>query len=263
MRAARLALSVIVAAAALALAGCGGEDGPDGAGTTTGSATTTGAGTGTATPAQEAFLPDLPEPVLDDDARLPRPTTVGDGLGGPPPVAPEVRRAAVRAGCAVRSFAGEGREHVAPDTAVSYGTLPPTSGLHAEEWADWGVYDRPLPLPLEVHNLEHGAVVIHVGSRVPAAARAEIGRLWAESPPFVIIVPGRSEGFPPAGVVVTSWQRWLVCKPYRPAMLAAVRAFRDAYRGTGPEGAAALNAGGEPTFPGAPRPLVADPGART
>jgi hypothetical protein len=260
---AHLALSAVLASAGLALAGCGG-DGPGAAGTTAGAGTPTGAGAPTGTAADAAaFLPDLPEPALDDDARVSRPTTVGDGLGGPPDVAPEVRRAANRAGCVVRSFASEGRDHVAPDTQVAYGTLPPTSGRHAEEWADWGVYDRPLPFPLEVHNLEHGGVIIHIGSRVPAAARSEIGRLWAESPPFVMVVPGRSTGFPPAGVVVTSWQRWLVCRPYRADMLAAVRAFRDAYRGTGPESAAALNAAGETTFPGAPRPLVADPGART
>jgi hypothetical protein len=245
-------------------AGCGGGDS---AGTTSGQSTvgTTSEATTVATTTEEAgpFLPDLPEPKLDDSARFPRGTSVGDGdIGTPaPPVAAGVTTAAKEAGCTAKGFASEGRKHVQQDAAPNYGTQPPTSGNHWATPAKYGVYDTPVPDMPAVHSLEHGANIIYVGKDVPAAARAEIGRFWAESPPYMLVMPGRSKGFPANGVVVTSWQRWLVCKPYQASDLAAVRAFRDEYRGTGPEGAAALHGTGGVGFPGTPEPLVEDPGA--
>jgi len=268
MRRPLLLLPALAASAALVAAGCGGDDTAQN--TTTAATTTSGtttSGTTTSPPPtttdQGPFLPDLPTPQLDDQARFPRPTTVGSGdVGTPaPPIAPAVRNAARRAGCTVRGFPSEGRQHVEPDAAPDYGTQPPTSGNHFEVPAKFGAYDKPVPEMPIVHSLEHGGVVISVGRDVPAAARAEIGRFWADSPPYMIVMPGRSSGFPAAGVVVTSWQRWLVCKPYESSDLAAIRAFRDAYRGTGPEGSAALHSGGRVPYPGTPEPIAEDPGA--
>lgn len=271
MRVPRRALVVAALAASvpLAVAGCGGgsSSGGDSTGSTTAGTTTGGTTTSAATGGVVAFadgkpmLPDLPEPTLDDTNRFPRPSTVGDGLGGPPAIDPDVKKAATAAGCTVASFKSEGRNHVAPDKAPVYGQQPPTSGNHFQVPAKWGVYDRALPDMLAVHNLEHGGNIVYVGTDVPADARTALGKMWAQSPPFVVIAPGVSKGFPSAGVVVTSWQRWLVCKPFTVKQMAAVEAFRDAYRGTGPEGAAALHAPGSVPFPDAPEPLKQDPGA--
>ncbi|MEW6583153.1 MAG: DUF3105 domain-containing protein [Actinomycetota bacterium] len=209
------------------------------------------------------ILPDLPSPQLDDDNRFPRPSTVADGLGGPPTLDPAVVKAAKDAGCTVRAFGSEGRNHVPPAEEPDYGQAPPTSGNHFQVPAKWGVYDRPVPDMLAVHTLEHGGNIVYVGTKVPAAARRALGEMWAASPPFMVVAPGASAGFPQAGVVVTSWQRWLVCKPFTAQKMAAVTAFRDAYRGTGPEGSAALHAAGSVDFPGAPEPIVEDPGAES
>jgi hypothetical protein len=50
--------------------------------------------------------------------------------------------------------------HVDVCSDIAYATNPPSSGAHYPVWADFGVYDFPLPRGFWVHNLEHGAVVV-------------------------------------------------------------------------------------------------------
>jgi hypothetical protein len=50
--------------------------------------------------------------------------------------------------------------HVAVCSEIQYATNPPSSGQHYPTWADFGVYDFPLPRGFWMHNLEHGAVVV-------------------------------------------------------------------------------------------------------
>lgn len=178
----------------------------------------------------------------DDAARFPRASSVGDGTASTPPmIAASVRRAAVAAGCTVRAFPSEGRAHV--DTQPVYKqSQPPTSGNHNAVWADFGMYSEPVPSAYLLHDLEHGAVVIYEGRSVPEATRTAIRRLWEQSPAYTIVVPGSTEGFPADAVVATSWQRWMTCRTPGPKTTLALTEFRDVYRGTGPEGAAAANA---------------------
>ncbi|MFZ5479514.1 MAG: DUF3105 domain-containing protein [Myxococcota bacterium] len=42
---------------------------------------------------------------------------------------------------------------------VDYPTDPPSSGLHDDCWAPWGVHTEPVPAEAWVHNLEHGGAV--------------------------------------------------------------------------------------------------------
>ena len=41
-----------------------------------------------------------------------------------------------------------------------YNSKPPTSGPHVPFVARWGIYNRPIPNELQVHNLEDGGVLI-------------------------------------------------------------------------------------------------------
>jgi len=41
-----------------------------------------------------------------------------------------------------------------------YNSKPPTSGPHVPFVARWGIYNRPIPNELQVHNLEDGGVII-------------------------------------------------------------------------------------------------------
>jgi uncharacterized protein DUF3105 len=231
------ALAVLALGTGLALAACGGG----GASSTTTAAT------------------------FPDAAHSPRGRSV-DYSQPPPPIASAVRRAARAAGCSVRSFPMEpvklqpdGTYHVLGNPVYRV-SLPPTSGLHYPVWADWGVYDRPVPFKFQVHNLEHGGIIVHIGRSVPATARAAIRRVWAAAPAYVLVTPEAFARFPIRGIVVTSWQRWMSCPRWAPRVGGAIAVYRDVYRGTGPEQVAAVDSGQD--VPGLPRPAVPDPGAR-
>jgi len=89
--------------------------------------------------------------------------------------------------------------HVDTCSNVSYATNPPSSGAHYPVWADFGVYDFPLPRGFWVHNLEHGAVV--VAYHCPNGCEDEVSRavtwlhqlmpdaLCPDGPPRVLLVP--------------------------------------------------------------------------
>ena len=120
---------------------------------------------------------------------------------------------------------------------------PPTNGHHRPIWANWGFYQQPVPYAYEVHNLEHGGVAIHLGLNINRAAGTQGVRLWADSPPYLLIVPGLPADVPQRGATVTSWQRAMVCKTWNPRTLKAIRIYRDIYRGTGPEQIPSLDSG--------------------
>ncbi len=185
----------------------------------------------------------------------------------PPPIAASVRQAAAKAGCTVKAFPMEPVK-IQPDGTyhttgpITYHvSLPPTSGLHYPVWADWGVYDVPVPFRFQVHNLEHGGILVHEGTGLSSADKAQIVAFWRQAPPYVLVTPETFAQFPKNAVVVTSWQRWMVCKPYTARSLAAIRVYRNVYRGTGPEQIGALNSGQADQVPGMPKPAIPDAGA--
>src|SRR5216117_4287338 len=51
-----------------------------------------------------------------------------------------------------------------------YNSDPPTSGPHLPYIAPWGVHTRPIPLPLQVHNLEDGGVLVQYNCECPELA---------------------------------------------------------------------------------------------
>jgi Protein of unknown function (DUF3105) len=61
-----------------------------------------------------------------------------------------------------RQIPNEGQQHIPNDTSGVYkAPYPPTSGQHwGNIWADWEMYDHPIPPEVFVHNLEHGGIVL-------------------------------------------------------------------------------------------------------
>ena len=54
-----------------------------------------------------------------------------------------------------------GQEHIAASRSSVYKSYPPTSGQHwGHTWADWTMYDQPVPPEEYVHSLEHGGIVL-------------------------------------------------------------------------------------------------------
>jgi hypothetical protein len=203
-----------------------------------------------------------------DPSRFMRGSSVGFGEGPAPSIAPAVRKAAKRAGCRVRSDPSAVGIHLLISDVrplhvdnPDYSTVPrpPTNGHHRPLWADWGFYKTPIPYAYEVHNLEHGGVIIHLGLGITNAAGTKVVRLWAASPPFVLVVPGQPADVAPRGATITSWQRAMTCKKWNPRVLGAIRTYRDVYRGTGPEQVPSLNTG--TAADDLPTPALPDPSA--
>ena len=265
---ARPAFALLVAA--LLLAGCGsGSASPSSSATpttapTTAGTDTTSAITNTATTTTGSSGQLTIKSI--DPSKFLRGSSVGFGEGPAPTLSPTVRRAARRAGCRVRSDPSAVGIHlllsdVAPlhvdNPEYSKQIRPPTNGLHRPIWANWGFYQQPVPYAYEVHNLEHGGVIVHIGLRVKRSQGVKAVRMWAASPPYLLIVPGLPADVSPRGVTVTSWQRAMVCKTWNARTAAAIRTYRDVYRGTGPEQIPSLNSGA--SAPDLPTPVLPDP----
>ncbi|HEY3614392.1 MAG TPA: DUF3105 domain-containing protein [Gaiellales bacterium] len=266
---ARRALALL--AGGLLLAGCGSGSGSSStdtaasagddatAATQAGGVTTTSA---TTQPSDTLSIKSI------DPSTFMRGSSVGFGEGPAPSFAPAVAKAAKAAGCRLRSDPSAVGIHLlisdiqplhVPNPDYSKVPRPPTNGHHRPLWADWGFYKNPVPYAYEVHNLEHGGIVIHLGLGISTAAGTKVVRLWADSPPFMLVVPGRPADVPPAGATITSWQRAMICKKWNPRVLGAIISYRDVYRGTGPEQVPSLNTG--TSAKDLPTPALPDPSA--
>src|SRR2546422_10908846 len=66
----------------------------------------------------------------------------------------------------------QGNLHIAKEDSPHepYNSHPPTSGPHLPYIAPWGIHTRPIPLELQVHNLEDGGVVVQYSCECPELA---------------------------------------------------------------------------------------------
>ena len=71
-----------------------------------------------------------------------------------------------------RQLADEGQKHIPNDTSGVYkAPYPPASGQHrGNTWAEWEMYDDPIPPEVFVHNLEHGGIVLLYRCDTPCPA---------------------------------------------------------------------------------------------
>jgi hypothetical protein len=158
-----------------------------------------------------------------------------------------------KAGCTFKTVPASvpkgGATHVNSLTQkLPWNTFPPSNGQHYPEWAVWGFYTEPVNPRQVVHNEEHGGVVLWWGPDTPAATVERLNELYSDDPAGMF-------GTPIAGldgkVAITAWTgdpaRYTrngyygeghigVCPGYDDKTKAAFEAFRDAYRGKGPEG---------------------------
>lgn len=98
----------------------------------------------------------------DGDTMLSDALGDGDGGDGGKVCHPALTTNTSTAACKplIQSWEDEGHTHVLPTDPVSYCTRPPSSGDHYGDWANFVVYDKPVPYGNLVHSLEHGAVVM-------------------------------------------------------------------------------------------------------
>lgn len=75
-----------------------------------------------------------------------------------------------------RTVSLQGTDHIEKGTQhVAYNTKPATSGPHwiigGEAPVPWGIYKEPIPDEAQVHNLEHGGVMIQYDCDCPELAQ--------------------------------------------------------------------------------------------
>ncbi|TML67811.1 MAG: DUF3105 domain-containing protein [Actinobacteria bacterium] len=154
--------------------------------------------------------------------------------GGGGASAASARRAATvltAAGCTFRTYPSQGRDHVQSlDAKVDYNSFPPTSGRHYFQPAVWNRYSQPLVLVQEVHNLEHGGVIIQYGDEISPATVQQLTSFYDSSPNAMLLAPLPKLG---GKIALTAWTRLAACTRFSQR---AFKAFRDTFRGKGPEG---------------------------
>jgi hypothetical protein len=160
------------------------------------------------------------------------------------------------AGCTLTtSKAAPSAEHISKLTdPVTYSTYPPVSGKHFFSPAVWGNYTQAVDPRQAVHNLEHGGIDIWVGPSVSAAERQKISDFYDSSPNAILVTPieDKTPGitYPPhkppgSKIYLTAWTEEIkggnavngrnviaTCPRYDEK---AFTAFRDEFRGKGPE----------------------------
>ena len=149
----------------------------------------------------------------------------------------DLAAAAKAAGCVVKSFPLEGREHTT--ATVTYHTNPPTSGNHNPNPSEDGFYPNGAP-PKErnVHALEHGRIEMQWKPGTPQNVIDTLQAIFNEP------LKGKS-GYHqllfenntnmPFEVAAASWQHYLGCPKWNQNVIDAIRAYREQYVDKGPE----------------------------
>jgi len=154
---------------------------------------------------------------------------------------------ATAAGCTVKTFPLEGRQHVLPPpqgpalTPANFKSNPPTSGNHYPDPAQDGRYapGNPPAIGNWVHALEHGRIELQYKPGTPATQIATLTRLFNEkvlgsrSAYHMLLFQNNTNM--PFQVAAVAWTHFVGCPTYTPKVIEALRAFRDKYVDKGPE----------------------------
>lgn len=151
--------------------------------------------------------------------------------------------AAKAAGCTLDSQKGTSREHT-DDLAekINYPSNPPAQGRHFAAPAEDGAYDTSPDVKELVHSLEHGRIVIWFKKTLPEEQRANLKALFDEDNYQLLLTPDPTRM--KYDVAASAWSRepvpngtghLLGCPKVDDKTFDALQAFRDEYRGNGPE----------------------------
>ncbi len=112
-----------------------------------------------------------------------------------------------------------------------YNSSPPTSGTHAVSWVRCGIYDEPIEDEFQVHNLEHGYVLVQYNSEDPALVTElrSVVEALDEWPAYYILAPYPNME---ETIALTAWGVVQYIDAVDPS---DIEAFATAYRGRGLE----------------------------
>ena len=149
----------------------------------------------------------------------------------------DLAKAAAAAGCVVKSFPLEGREHTT--AKVTYKTNPPTSGNHNPDPSPDGYYPSgPLPKERNVHALEHGRIEVQWKPGTPQSVISTLEALFNEplkgKAGYHQLLFENNTGMP-FQVASASWQHYVGCPKWNQNVIDAIRSYREQYVDKGPE----------------------------
>lgn len=157
------------------------------------------------------------------------------------------------AGCTLQTSAGQFAkpDHSTvpkPDSKIKWHTFPPANGPHYGQRAPWNFYDEPVPPAQALHSAEHGGIIIWYGPKVSADTKSKLRAFWTGDPDAILVTPLAGYG---SKIAMSAWTgnpktyfkkvngkvdygtgHLAVCKGFDEK---ALTAFRDTYRGKGPE----------------------------
>ena len=165
----------------------------------------------------------------------------------------KARTAMIAAGCTFEARPGAAQQqHMSdPNQRVRYATFPASSGIHNPTTSIWGNYRLPVDPRQAVHNLEHGGIAIWYGPDISAADRGALDRFYDEDE-FGMIISPIEDPYPRvvypkhkklgSDIALSVWTgntdtgintAYIArCPRFNEK---AFTAFRDAFRGKGPE----------------------------
>ena len=157
--------------------------------------------------------------------------------GTPPPEVQQadLEKAAEAAGCDLQlDLEDQGNTHIGPEDKVpDYSTNPPTSGDHSPENLADGAYLEYPDQVNSLHSIEHGRIELQYDPELAEDEQLELKGLFDADPEGLLMFPNPEM---PYAVATATWTNLMGCKEYEgAATLDAVRAFRDVFRGQGPE----------------------------
>ena len=136
---------------------------------------------------------------------------------------------AVRA-LGVQTFPNQGQEHLQPgQDYTAYNSTPPTSGPHDPSPAPCGISSQPIPNTVQVHDLEHGVVMVQYRPGLDPGQVATLQALGRSYASHVLVAP-----YPglPSPVTATAWTRLMTLDR---ADVGKLRRFIGLFRHKGPE----------------------------
>jgi len=86
------------------------------------------------------------------------------GFGAYQNRAEEIKEEQAMAG---EKFADIGRSHIDDKEIGIYNSIPPTSGDHYSLQTNWGMHTESIPEEYQLHNLEHGGVLMQYDPNLP------------------------------------------------------------------------------------------------
>lgn len=130
----------------------------------------------------------------------------------------------------VQTFPAMGRNHLAEgDPLPDYNSSPATSGDHSPTAAQCGIYTSEIPDPVQVHNLEHGTVVIQYQPGLDADQLQALQDYARTKRSHILLAPRADLEDP---VVVTSWTRMLRLQS---ADIVTIEVYYEQFAFAGPE----------------------------